>query len=101
MEVGGEGRVPGEEAGGKRPQVRGKDGSESAQSCPTLCNPWTVARQGPQSVGFSRQENWNGLPFPSLGDLPDPGIKLGSPALQADSLPSEPPREPIILHSGI
>ena len=42
-------------------------------------------------MGFSRQEYWSGLPFPSLGDLPDPGIEPGSPALQADSLPTEPP----------
>ena len=46
--------------------------------------PWTVAHQAPLSVGFSRQEYWSGLPFPSPGDLPDPGIELGSPALQAD-----------------
>ena len=44
---------------------------------------------------FSRQEYWSGLPFPSPGDLPDPGIEPGSPALQADSLPSEPPGKPI------
>ena len=53
--------------------------------------PWTVAYQAPLSMGFSRQECWNGLPFPSPGDLPDPGIELRSPALQADALPSEPP----------
>ena len=52
---------------------------------------WTVAYQAPPSVGFSRQEYWSGLPFPSPGDLPNPGIKSGSPALQADALPSEPP----------
>ena len=66
----------------------------AAQLCPTLCDPWTVACQAPLSMGFPRQEYWSGLPFPSPGDLPDPGIKLGSPALQADSLPSEPPRKP-------
>ena len=55
---------------------------------------WTVACQAPPSMGFSRQEYWSGLPFPSPGDLPDPGIKLGSPSLQADSLPSEPPGKP-------
>ena len=55
---------------------------------------WTVARQAPLSMGFSRQEYWNGLPFPSPGDLPNPGIELGSPVLQADSLPSEPPGNP-------
>jgi len=53
--------------------------------------PWTVARQAPLSMGFSRQECWSGLPFPSPGDLPNPGIELGSPALQADALSSEPP----------
>ena len=56
--------------------------------------PWTVAYQAPLSMGFSRQECWSGLPFPSPGDLPDPGIKSGSPALQADVLPSEPPGKP-------
>ena len=50
---------------------------------------WTVAYQAPLSMGFSRQEYWSGLPFPSPGDLPDPGIEPGSPALQADALPSE------------
>ena len=47
---------------------------------------------------FSRQEYWSGLPFPSLGDLPNLGIELGSLALQADSLPSEPPEKPLCLH---
>ena len=50
---------------------------------------WTVACQAPLSMGFSRQEYWSGLPFPSPGDLPDPGIEPWSPALQADSLPTE------------
>ena len=53
--------------------------------------PWTVARQAPLSMGFSRQEYWSGLPFPSPGDFPNPGTKPGSPALQADTLSSEPP----------
>ena len=53
--------------------------------------PWTVAYQAPQSMGFSRQKYWSGLPFPSPGDLPNPGIEPGSPTLQADTLPSEPP----------
>ena len=57
--------------------------------CPTLVTPWTVACQAPLSMGFSRHEYWSGLPFPSLGDLPDPGMEPGSPALQADSLPTE------------
>ena len=56
-----------------------------------FATPWTVAYQASLSMGFSRQEYWNGLPFPSLGDLPDPGIEPRSPTLQADSLPSEPP----------
>ena len=60
-----------------------------AKSCPTLVTPWTVACQTPLSMGFSRQEYWSGLPFPSPGDLPDPGIEPGAPALQADSLPTE------------
>ena len=61
--------------------------------------PWTVAYQTPPSMGFSRQEYWSGLPFPSPGDLPDPGIEPGSPAFQADTLTSEPPTEvpPILL----
>ena len=60
-----------------------------AQLCPTLCEPWTVACQAPLSMGFSRQEYWSGLPFPPPGDLPDPGIEPGSPALQAESLLTE------------
>ena len=56
--------------------------------------PWTVTLQAPLSMGFSRQEYWSGLPCPSAGDLPQPGIKPGSPPLQADSLPSEPPGKP-------
>ena len=52
--------------------------------------PWTVDHQAPPSMGFSRQEYWSGLPFPFPRDLPDPGIELRSPALQADSLPSDP-----------
>ena len=53
--------------------------------------PRTVARQAPLSMGFSRQEYWSRLPFPSAGDLPSPEVELGSPTLQADALPSEPP----------
>ena len=53
--------------------------------------PWVGDCQAPPSMGFSRHEYWNGSPFPSPGDLPDPGIEPGSPTLQADSLPSEPP----------
>ena len=56
-----------------------------------FATPWTVAYQASPSMGFSRQECWSGLPFPSPGDLPDPGIEPGSPALQADALLSKPP----------
>ena len=56
--------------------------------------PWTVAHQAPQSMGFSTQEYWSGFPFPSPGDLPDQGIKRGSPTFQADALTSEPPGKP-------
>ena len=56
-----------------------------------FATPWTVAHQAPQSMEFSRQEYWSGVPFPSPGDLPNPGIEPRSPTLQADTLPSEPP----------
>ena len=56
-----------------------------------FATPWTVAYQAPPSMGFSRQEYWSGLPFPSPGDLPDPGIEPGPPAFQADALTSESP----------
>ena len=63
------------------------------QSCPRLfATLWTC--EAPLSMKFSRQEYWSGLPFPSPGDLPNPGIEPGSPALQADALSSEPPRKP-------
>ena len=64
---------------------------ESLSGVPLFATPWTVAYQGPLSMGFSSQDHWSGLPFPSPGDLPDPGIEPRSPALQTDSLPSEPP----------
>ena len=70
----------------------GKKESEVAQSCLTLCDPMDCSPTrllGPW--GFSRQEYWSGLPFPSPGDLPDPGIEPGSPSLQADTLPFELP----------
>ena len=61
-------------------------------SCVLLfATPWTVTYKAPPSMGFSRQEYWSGLPFPSPGDLPNPGIEPRSPALQADALTSEPP----------
>ena len=56
-----------------------------------FATPWIVAYQAPPSMGFSRQEYWSGLPFPSPGDLPDPGIEPWSPTFQADTLTSEPP----------
>ena len=56
--------------------------------------PWTVAHKAPLSLGFSRQRYWIGLPFPSPGDLPNPGIESRSPTLQADTLPSEPLGKP-------
>ena len=58
---------------------------------------WTVAYQAPPSMGFSGQEYWSGLPFPSPGDLPNPGIKPRSPALQTDALSSEPPETAISI----
>ena len=78
-----------------KPKSTGVGESEVTQSCPTLCDPWTVAHQAPLSTGFARQEYWSGLPFPSPGDLPDPGIEPRSPTLQADALTSAPPGKPI------
>ena len=64
-------------------------------SCVGLfATPWTVAYHASPPMGFSRQEYWSGLPFPSPGDLPDPGIEPGSPAFQADAVTSEPPGNP-------
>ena len=62
-----------------------------AQSCQLFATPWTVVSQVPLSEGFSRQECWSGLPFPSPGNLSNPGTEPKSLALQVDSLPSEPP----------
>ena len=59
--------------------------------------PWTVAHQAPPSMGFSKQEYWSGLPYPSPGDLPDPGTEPGSPTLRTDALPSEPPGKPSLI----
>ena len=67
----------------------GGGGGLAAKPCPTLVTPWTVARQAPLFIGFSRQGYWSALPIPSPGDLPDPGNEPGSPALQADSLLTE------------
>ena len=71
-------------------------------SCARLfATPWTVAHQTPPSMEFFRHEYSSGLPFPSSGDLPDPGIEPGSPALQADTLPSEPPGNPKITYEEV
>ena len=67
--------------------------SKSQTQLSDFVTPWTVAHLL-LSREFSRQEYWSGLSFPSPGDLPDPGREPGSPALQADSLPSEPPGKP-------
>ena len=61
-----------------------------------FATPWTVAYKAPLSMEFSRQEYWSGLPFLSPGDFPNPGIKPRSPALQAGTLPSEPPGKPLL-----
>ena len=68
--------------------------TKSFQLCRILLTPWTVAGQAPLSMGFSRQEYWNGLPFPSPGDASDSRTEPRSPARQADSPPSEPPGKP-------
>ena len=68
-------------------EKNGGGGGLVAKLCLTLETPWTGAHQAPLSIRFSRQEYWSGLPFPSPGDLPDPGIKPRTPALKADSLP--------------
>ena len=64
-------------------------GGSVVKLCSTLATPWTASCQAPLSIGLSGQENWSGLPFPSPGDLPNPGIEPTFPALQADSLPTE------------
>ena len=72
-----------------------------AKSRLTLATPWTVAHQAPLSMGFSKQEYWSRLPFPSPGDLPSPGIEPASHALQADSLLTEPQRKSFLSRGGI
>ena len=67
-----------------------------AKSCPILATPWTVAHQAPLSMGFSRQEYWSGLLFHTPGNLPGPEMDPGSPALEADSLPTELPGNYVI-----
>ena len=76
-------------------------GNLVAKSCLTLVTPWTIACQDPLSMGFSRQGYWSGLPFPSPGGLPNPGIEPGSPALQADSLLTELPGKPKMSERSI
>ena len=63
--------------------------------------PWTVAHQAPLSLGFSRQEYWSGMPFPSPGYLPNPGIESRSPALQAEALTSESPGETLVMSNSL
>ena len=63
--------------------------------------PWTIAYQAPLSLELPRQEYWSGLPFPSPGNLPDPGIELWSPAFRADALPSEPQGKPILQKDSL
>ena len=76
---------------------RKKSESEVTQLCPTLCNPREpVARQAPPSMGFSRQECWSGLPFPSPGDLSNPGIEPMSPAMAGGFFTAEPPGTPTV-----
>ena len=72
---------------------------KSLSSVQLFATPWTVAYQASPSMGFSRQEFWSGLPFPSPGDLPNPGIELRSPSLQVDSLPSVPPGKPTEVYT--
>ena len=64
----------------------------------SFATPWTAAHQTPLSTGFSRQEYWNGLPFPPLGDLPDPGIEPESPALAGRFFTTVPPGNPLEKH---
>ena len=71
--------------------TRGETSTVKSLSVRFFATPWTVAYQASQFMEFSRQEYWSGLPFPSAQDLPDPGTELRSPALQADTLLSEPP----------
>ena len=74
------------------------DAAKSLSCVQLFVTPWTVAYQAPPSMGFSRQEYWSGFPFPSPGDLPNPGIEPRSPALQADALLSDPQGSAIYLY---
>ena len=71
-----------------------------AKLCLTLATPWTIPYRAPLSMGFPRQEYWSGLPLPSPGNLPDPESEPRSPALQVDSLLSDPPGKPISKYIG-
>ena len=87
----------------KNPRVsrrKAKQSKAKSLSCVWLfVNPWTVAHQAPPFIRFSRQEYWNVLPFPSPGDLPNPGIEPRSPTLQADAFNLCTTREPLLSHS--
>ena len=72
--------------------------SESPVASDSFTTPWTVAHQAPLLMGFPRQEYWSGLPFPSPGDLPDPGVEPASPALAGRFFTAEPPRKPSVLY---
>ena len=78
----------------KRWQEYTESKSEVSQSCPTLCDPMDCSLPGSSVHGIFQQEYWSGLPFPSPGDLPEPGTESRSPALQADALLSELPGKP-------
>ena len=77
----------------RKRQVRLLSFSHSVVSDPFV-TPWATAHRAPLSMGFPRQEEWNGLPFPSPGDLPDPGIQLASPELGGEFFTTEPPGKP-------
>ena len=74
-----------------------KERKKSLSRIRLFVTPWTVAGQVPLSILLSWQKYWSGLPFPSPGDFPNPGIEPGSPALEVDALPSEPPGKLILL----
>ena len=78
-----------------------RERKEREVSCTVVSDPMDCSPPGPLSMGFSRQEYWRGLPFPSPGDLPDPGIEPRSPTFQADALTSEPPGKPIQIKENL
>ena len=81
--------------------MKGKSESEVAQSCQLLVTPWTSAYQAPLSMAFPRQKYWSGLPFPSPGNLPDPGIELMSPVLAGGFFTTEPPGKPVVVYTEV